>query len=216
MTVIEAKSKDLRYVNGTLKQSVNGKPVIVKDAGHLHGLAAGLQAGEVVVEGGGGDYLGVLNAGALITVEDNVGKYLADNMNSGTVIIKGNAGYGAGMYCYGGTLVIHGDAGDFTGSMNKGANIIIAGNVGDEVGTYMLAGDLVVVGNAGKNFANFLIRGNVFIKGDWESLGHNTRQVPLTAEDMTRLAGYFETYGISAAPAEFKKLIAASEKPFYH
>lgn len=216
MIEIDAKSKDLKAVNGALKSSVNGAQVLVKEAAHLHGLAAGLKKGSIKVQSEGGDYLAVLNAGATIEVEASVGKYLADNMNSGTVIVRGDTGYGAGMYCYGGTLVIHGNAGDFTGSMNKGANIIVAGNVGDEVGTYMLAGDLVVVGNAGKNFANYLIRGSVYIAGEWESQGHNTRVVALNQADLDKLKKYFETFSIQADPTKFKKLVAASEKPFYH
>lgn len=216
MIEIDAKSKDLKAVNSALKSFVNGTPIVVKDAHHLHGLAAGLKKGAVTVKSDCGDYLAVLNAGATIQVEANVGKYLADNMNSGTVIIKGNADYGAGMYCYGGTLVIHGNAGDFTGSMNKGATIIVAGDVGNEVGTYMLAGDLVVVGDAGKNFANYLIRGNVYIAGKMESQGHNTRMVPMKQEDIDKLKTYFDTYGIQADPQQFRKFVAASEKPFYH
>lgn len=188
---------------------------MIKDAAHIDGLAAGLKLGDVIIEGGG-DYLAVLNAGATIRVKSDVGKYLADNMNSGLVIAEGSTQYGAGMYCYGGTLVIHGDAGDFTGTMNKGADILIAGNVGDEAGTYMLAGNLVVVGNAGKNFANYLIRGSVYIGGEWVSQGHNTRIEPLSPEDLSKLRHYFTTYGIQAEPETFKKLVAASEKPFYH
>ena len=216
METINAKSKELRSVNRAVKDSVNGQPVAVKNASHLHGLAAGLKHGEVVIQGNAGDYLGVLNAGATIKVTENVGKYLADNMTSGTVIIEGSTEYGAGQYCYGGTVVVRGDAGDFTATMNKGATIIVVGNVGDEVGTYMLAGDLIIVGDAGENLANYLIRGNVYISGEYKSLGHNTISKPLTDEDLTKLGAYFETYGIEADPAGFEKIVAATEKPFYH
>jgi glutamate synthase domain-containing protein 3 len=100
--------------------------------------------------------------------------------------------------------------------MNKGATIIVAGNVGNEVGTYMLKGDLVVVGDAGQNFANYLIHGSVYIGGQWQSLGANTRLEPLSDQDLARLRAYFETYQIEADPRNFKKIVAASEKPFYH
>ena len=216
MIEIKAKEKDLKSINGVLRKSVNDSPILIQEADHLHGLAAGLKLGEIIVEGTCGDYLGVLNAGATIKVEKNVGKYLADNMNSGTIIVKGDTGFGAGMYCYGGIIVIHGNAGDFTGSMNKGATIIVAGDVGDEAGTYMLAGDLIVVGDAGKNFANYLIRGNVYIGGKYQTEGHNVNEVHLTDEDVYKLRSNFETYGIQAEPDKFRKFIAASEKPFYH
>jgi glutamate synthase domain-containing protein 3 len=216
MKTINAKTKDLKTANRALKDAVNGLPVKVTNAAHLDGLASGLKHGEVIVQGDAGDYLGVLNDGALIHVTRNAGSYLADNMTQGTVIVDGDADYGPGQYCYGGVIVIRGDAGDFTATMNKGATIIVAGNVGNEVGTYMLKGDLVVVGDAGENFANYLIRGSVFIGGQWRSLGANTRLEPLGDQDLARLRAYFETYQIEADPHTFKKIVAASEKPFYH
>jgi glutamate synthase domain-containing protein 3 len=80
----------------------------------------------------------------------------------------------------------------------------------------MLKGDMVVVGNAGSNFANCLIRGTIYIRGNWASLGHNTRVEPLTEEDISKLRDYLKTYAMEATPEEFKKIVAASEKPFYN
>jgi len=216
MTEINAKSKDLKALSKVLKESLDGQTVEVKNASHLHGVAAGLKHGEVIIQGDAGDYLGALNAGATIKVTRNAGNYLADNMTAGSVIVEGNAGYGAGQYCYGGTVVVRGDAGDFSATMNKGATIIVGGNVGADAGTYMLDGDLIVIGDAGENFANYLIRGNVFIGGEWQTLGHNTRIESLTDEDIAKLRENFKTYDIKANPSGFKKIMAASERPFYH
>ncbi len=216
MKTIDAKDQNLKALNGALKMSVNGSPVKVRNAAHVDGLGAGLKHGEIIVEGDVGDYLGVLNAGATIRVAQSAGKYVGDNMTGGVIVVQGNADYGAGQYCYGGTLVVHGNAGNFTATMNKGATIIVNGNVGDEVGTYMLKGDLVIVGDAGKNFANYLIRGSVYIGGKWASIGNNTKVVPLTEDDKAKLRKYFESYEIKADPAAFKKVVAASEKPFYN
>lgn len=216
MKTIDARDKDLKAVNNALKQAVNGNPVKVKNAAHVHGLAAGMKHGEIIIQGEAGDYVGVLNAGATITVTHNAASYVGDNMTTGTIIIEGDSAYGAGQYCYGGTLVIRGNAGDFTATMNKGATIIVCGDVGDEAGTYMLKGDLIVVGNAGENFANYLIRGCVYIGGHWKSIGNNTRIEPLTDEDRAKLQTYFETYQIKADLATFRKIVAASEKPFYN
>jgi glutamate synthase domain-containing protein 3 len=215
MKKINAKSKELKEVSQTLKTSLNGELVAVTNAGHIHGFAAGLKQGEVVIEGNAGDYLGALNDGAVIKATKNVGKYAADTMTGGIMIIEGNADYGAAQYCYGGVVVVLGDAGDFTATMNRGATVIIAGNVGDEVGTYMLNGDLVVVGDAGENFANYLIRGDVYIGGEWKSLGNNTKIEPLTKEDKNKLQKLFDAYGIDADPKGFQKIAAASGKPFY-
>ncbi len=216
MTTKDVSLLQLHDVNNYLRSEANGTPLAITNASHLHGLAAGLKHGEVIVDGKAGDYLGVLNAGATIHAKGDVGNYLADNMTTGTVIVDGNAGFGAGEYCYGGNVIVHGNAGDFTATMNKGAVIIVKGDVGNEVGTYMLKGDLVVVGNAGDNFANYLIRGAAYVGGMVGSLGHNTKVVPLTDEDVQKLQGYFEKYGIEADATSFKKIMAASEKPFYN
>jgi len=216
MKTIDARDRGLKEVSDEIKASLNGQAVTIKNSAHLHGLAAGLKHGEIVVKGDAGDYLGVLNAGGTIIGTESAGSYLADNMTAGTVVVSGDAGFGAAQYCYGGTVIIRGDAGDFTATMNKGATIIVCGDVGNEVGTYMLKGDLIVVGNAGENLANCLIRGNVFIGGTWKSLGYNTRLEPLSEEDRGKLRAYFETYEIDADPATLRKIVAASEKPFYH
>jgi len=216
MESIDAKTKTLREVNAILRQSLNGAPLAISDAGHLHGLGAGLSHGELIIQGGAGDYLGVLNAGATIRVEGDAGNYAADNMTAGRVLIQGNAGFGAAEYCYGGTVVIYGNAGDFTATMNKGATILVRGDVGDEAGTYMLAGKLVIVGNAGANLANYLIRGVVYAGGEVQTMGHNTKIVSLEASDLSFLRTCFEEYGITAEAERFRKIVAASERPFYH
>jgi glutamate synthase domain-containing protein 3 len=213
--VVHASGRDLRSVNTELKQAIVEGPVIVQDAIHLHGLAAGFKGGDLTIDDDSGDYLGVLNDGATIHVTKNAGRYLADSMTRGEVIVEGDAGYGVGAYSYGGRAVVKGNAGDFTAVMNKGATIIVNGDVGDDVATFMLAGDLVIVGNAGKHLGNYLIRGNIYIGGDWESLGHNTLLEQMAPADYAKLRGYFEQYGIDADPATFKKIVRRSEKPFY-
>ena len=75
--------------------------------------------------------------------------------------------------------------------------------------------DLIVLGDAGKNFANYLIRGNVYIRGEWESLGNNTSIIEMDESDTEKLNSYFNSYGIEADPQSFKKIVAASKKPFY-
>jgi glutamate synthase domain-containing protein 3 len=216
MKVIDAKTKDLKTTNSLVKKILNGQAIAIRNARHLHGLASGLKVGELIIRGSAGDYLGALNSGAKITVTRNAGKYAADNMTGGVIIIEGSAGYGVGQYCYGGTVVVKGDAGDFTATMNKGATIIIVGDVGSDAGTYMLKGELIVVGNAGQNFANYLIRGTIYIRGQYASLGQNTRLEPLSEEDLNKLRTYLELYSIDAIPGEFTKIVAASEKPFYN
>ena len=213
--VLDASGRDLRSASAELTASVAEGPVAIVEAGHLHGLAAGLKGGEVTIEGDGGDYLGALNDGATIRVTGRAGRYLGDNMTRGTILVDGDAGDGAGAYCYGGTIVIRGNAGHLAGVMNKGATIIVGGDVGDDAGTYMLAGDVVVMGNAGRNLGNYLIRGHIYIAGNWQSLGHNAQLEEMTADDISRLGTLFKRFELDADPAGFEKLGRVSEKPFY-
>ncbi len=215
VNVLDANGIDLKTASTQLKTMLVKNPLVVKNAAHLHGLCGGLKSGEIAIEGDSGDYLGVLNDGAVIKISGNAGKYVADNMTGGKVLVEGDAGYGAAQYCYGGTVVIKGSAGDFTATMNKGATIIIGGNVGDEVATYMVAGDVIIAGDAGRNLGNYLIRGNIYIKGDWTNLGHNCRVDDSTAEDTQELEALLKEYGIAADPKDFQKITPLSDKPFY-
>lgn len=213
---VRVTGHDLRAASAQVKDALGKAGIVhVQGAAGVHGLAAGLEAGEVIIQGDGGDYLGVLNDGATIRVQGDAGPYLADNMTRGSVLVQGNAGYASAPYCYGGTVAIMGDAGDFCAVMNKGATVIVGGDVGSDAATYMLAGDLVIVGDAGANLGNYLIRGNIYIGGQWQSLGHNTQLQALTEADLAKLQELFEHYGIAADPAVFRKIVALSPKPFY-
>jgi glutamate synthase domain-containing protein 3 len=213
--VLDAKDKNLKTASTELKAMLAKNPIVVQNTAHLHGVCGGLKSGEITIEGDSGDYLGVLNDGAVIKVTGNAGKYVADNMTAGKVLVEGDAGYGAAQYCYGGTVVIKGSAGDFTATMNKGATIIVGGDVGDEVATYMVAGDVIIAGNAGSSLGNYLIRGNIYIRGDWASLGHNCRVNGATADDVQELERLLQEYGITADAREFHKITPLSDKPFY-
>lgn len=214
---IDANCKDLKIVNSEIRKAIsNGvSKIIVENATHIHGLAAGLSHGNIIVNGDVGDYVAALNNGAIITINGNTGKFLADNMTGGIVIVNGNTGYGAAVYCYGGVLVIRGNAADFLGALNKGATILVSGEAGNNVGTYMVGGEIIIVGNVGEKIGDWFIRGNIFIGGEWRSLGHNCREVPMENEDIRRLEEYFNKFNINADPARFKKLIPISIRPFY-
>ncbi|RLG89309.1 MAG: hypothetical protein DRO15_00810 [Thermoprotei archaeon] len=134
--------------------------VRVKNACHIHGLAAGVAKGEIEVDGDVGDYTAMLictreqkergESGPKIVINGNAGNYLADGAWAGEVIVKGSVGYGAGIYAYGGTIVIYEDTGDALAHLLKGATIIVKGNAGGNIGLYMVGGTIIIVGNAGK------------------------------------------------------------------
>ncbi|MCX8193589.1 MAG: tributyrin esterase [Nitrososphaeria archaeon] len=214
---IDASNKDLRTLNSEIKKAINNGAlkIVIENASHLDGLAAGLKQGNIVVNGDVGDYTAALNDGASITINGNCKRFLADNMTKGTVIVNGNVGYGCGVYCYGGNIIVNGDAGDFLGTLNKGAVIIVTGDCGDSVGTYMVGGEIVILGDAGERIGDWIIRGSIFIGGEYRSLGHNCKEVPVESEDMRSLKNYFKSLGIHGDLKKMKKLIPISSRPFY-
>lgn len=206
----------LKSINQKIKNELKlHKEVVITDCKMKKGLAAGLREGTVIIRGSGDDYVGALNAGAKIIVEGDVKGFVGDNMTSGEIIVEGNAGYCAAPYCYGGRVAILGSCGDFSGTMNKGATLLIQKNAGDDIGVYMLAGNIVIVGDAGERLGNFLISGRIFIRGKQKSLGHNTRVVELTPEDIIFLKELLSIYEINVNPNEFTKIIPETDKPFY-
>ncbi len=213
--VLDAKGRNLKTTSAQLKSLLVKNPITVKHAAHLHGLCGGLKSGEITIEGDSGDYLAVLNDGAVVRVTGDAGKYVADNMTGGRVLVQGNADYGAAQYCYGGTVIIKGSAGDFTATMNKGATIVIGGDVGDDVATYMVAGDVIIAGDAGAHLGNYLIRGNIYIGGKWASLGHNCALGEINGDDSQKLEALLEEYGITGDVKNFRKITPQSDKPFY-
>jgi len=213
---MDGKQMGLRAVNTAMKGAIEaGSQVVVRNVGHVHGVAAGLKKGVVRIKGAVGDYAGALNDGATITIEGTAGNYVADNMTAGVVVVDGDAGYCAAPYGYGGTTIIRGSAGDFSATLNKGGTVVIGKDAGHDVATYMMAGDVVILGNAGENLANYLIRGAVFVQGKWASLGHNTKVVEVTDADAERLAVLFKAHGVQADARKLKKIIPETDKPFY-
>ncbi|MHA2297956.1 MAG: GltB/FmdC/FwdC-like GXGXG domain-containing protein [Candidatus Hodarchaeales archaeon] len=213
---INASGLELKTVSRKIKNALKSKQsVTITNGEHLDGIASGLRTGKIVIKGSAGKYAGTLNSGARLTIQADVGDYVGDNMTSGEIMVEGNAGYCAAPYCYGGTVVISGSAGDFTGTMNKGATIIVGKDVGNDVGTYMLAGNLILLGNAGESLGNFLIAGCIFIKGKWQSLGHNTKIDELTSEDIDFLTQALSSHNMNAKLGDFKKLVPETDSPFY-
>ncbi len=214
---IDAAGKDLRNLSSEIRKALqNGiSKIIIENASQIHGIASGLKDGEIIINGDVGDYAATLNDGAFITINGSAGKYLADNMTKGLVIVNGDADYGCGVYCYGGEIVVKGNAGDFLGALNKGATIIVSGDVGDYVGIYMVGGEIIIIGSVGENIGDWFIRGTIFIGGEYESVGHNCKEVSIENEDIKKLRQYFNKFNINADPRRFRKLVPISARPFY-
>lgn len=212
---IDAASMGIRDINQRIRNLVHSGPVRIGNASHINGLGAGMRRGDFLIEGDAGDYLGMLNSGATLSVEGDCGRFLGDGMTSGSIHIGGDAAEGAGEYCYGGSIRIEGNCGDFMATMNKGASIAVTGDVGNDVATYMLAGEVIILGNAGNRLGNYLIGGTIYILGSIVGLGNNAKIDKLRSKDVDRLAQVLDEMDFKGAPRQFTKIVPESTKPFY-
>lgn len=142
---------------GELFDVRGGRAATVRVAGDLapfDAIGAGMTAGELVVDG-------------------NVGRYVGTRMAGGTLRVTGNAGDGAGLEMAGGLLDIGGDAGHRAGAARMGSSkgmlggeLVVRGSAGDGAGTRMRRGLVVVCGRAGAHTGAGMIAGSVIVLGD--------------------------------------------------
>ncbi|WP_459557369.1 hypothetical protein [Lacunimicrobium album] len=103
----------------------------------VHGIAVGLKAGEVIVNGDAGHRLAVDMTGGFLKIIGSVGNDLGG----------ASPGNNAGMR--GGEIHVSGNAGNNVGARLRRGLIAIAGNVGDDCGVDAIAGTIMVLGDVG-------------------------------------------------------------------
>jgi formylmethanofuran dehydrogenase subunit C len=119
-----------------------GDRVGADGGGHPHPAAAvggwcgaGMQGGELVVEGDAGDWAGAAMRGGRLVVRGSVGRRLGGELT--------------GARMRGGEILVHGDAGDEVGAGVRRGLIAVAGRVGAGAGVRALAGTIVALGGIG-------------------------------------------------------------------
>ena len=119
----------------------------------VHGLAAGMTGGEMVIDG-------------------DAGRLVAAKMTGGSVEVRGSVADEAGAAMAGGTLRVTGNAGDRLGSAVPGATkgmtggmtggeIVVGGSAGADAAARARRGLVVVAGNAGHYAARAMIAGTL-------------------------------------------------------
>jgi formylmethanofuran dehydrogenase subunit C len=136
---------------------VSGAPAArIRLAGDLtlmDGIGAGLFAGELVVDGDVGWYLGRRMSGGTIEVTGSVGPH------------AGGADPGAKRGMTGGDIVIRGSAGPMLGAGLRRGLIVVQHDAGENAGRAMLAGSILVFGSLGANPGLFSKRGSIVAFG---------------------------------------------------
>jgi formylmethanofuran dehydrogenase subunit C len=160
-----------------------GRARFAGDLSRVEALGAGLERGEVVVEG-------------------NVGREVGARMRGGRIAVTGNAGWGAGLELAGGLLEIDGDAGPRAGGASLGAKrgmtggeVIVRGSTGPEAGACMRRGLVAVAGDVGEGAGRATLAGTLVvfgttgpIPGQWSKRGSILALGPVTPPATYRYA----------------------------
>ena len=150
----------------------DGRLQLVGDLTSVHHIGAGMQHGEIHVEGNAGRHLGSRMLGGTIEIVGDAGDWLGAEMEGGLIRVHGSAGDAAGASysgssrgMRGGTILISGNAGKQVGARMRRGLIAVRGEVGELLGWNMLAGSLLVFGNCGRHPGAGMKRGTIGLFG---------------------------------------------------
>lgn len=142
------------------------------DFSAVHGLGAGMTAGEIVVDGPVGRHAGAQMGGGRLEVRGAADDWLGAEMRGGAIRVRGDAGdwvgaayAGSPRGMTGGVILVDGRAGDDVGERMRRGTIAIAGRVGDRLGARMLAGTILAFGACGALCGVSMRRGTIGVFG---------------------------------------------------
>lgn len=145
--------------------------IVANSSDRLDHIGAGMQSGQIEVQGDAGHYLGFQMRGGQIEISGNAGDFAASGMAGGRLRIHGNAGdfLGAAIAgerkgMRGGIVIVHGNAGDRLGDQMRRGMILVEGNTGDYCASRMLAGTIGVLGQTGNYTAFAMRRGTLLLQ----------------------------------------------------
>jgi formylmethanofuran dehydrogenase subunit C len=143
------------------------------DVSAVTGLAAGMTAGELVIDGHAGPRVAAGMSGGLVDVRGNVGDDAGLAMGGGVLRVSGHAGArlgggypGASKGMTGGEIVVLGSAGEDAAARLRRGLIAIGGDVGANAGRAMIAGSVIVLGGVGPNAGRGNKRGSIVALGE--------------------------------------------------
>ena len=148
---------DLFEVSGDGEEDVH-----VEGYARLQRVGAGMTGGRLTLSGSGGphrstaagDWCGAGMEGGELVIEGDAGAWAGASMRGGRLTIRGSAGRRlggelAGARMRGGEILVHGDAGEEAGAGLRRGLIAVAGRVGAGAGVRALAGTIVALGGLG-------------------------------------------------------------------
>lgn len=134
----------------------NLRIVIEGDVSRVKRVGEGMSAGEILIKGSAGMYLGAQMSGGKLIVEGDVDAWAGQQMSGGEILIGGNSGdYLGASY-----------RGDWRGM--RGGKIIVKGNAGREIGEWMRSGMIEAKGNVGLYTGIHMHGGIIIVRGEVE------------------------------------------------
>lgn len=153
-------------------EAADGRIECRGDFARVHGVGAGMAAGEIRVEGNVGRHAGEGMTGGTLTITGDAGDWLACEMTGGTVHVAGSAGDNAaaalpgsrhGMR--GGLVTIAGNAGCLAGARMRRGILAIGGDCGPAAAFELRAGTVLVAGAVGPEAGHGMQRGSLVAAG---------------------------------------------------
>lgn len=153
----------------TVEEGAPGVLVLSGDA-RLDGVGAGLEAGEIHVEGPVGVRAGAGMSGGLLRIQGPAGDSLAAGLSGGRIEVAGDAGADVGgalpgerRGMTGGTVFIAGSVGPRLGGRLRGGLVLVAGDAGPRAAEGLIAGTLAVAGRLGPGAGRGMRRGTLIL-----------------------------------------------------
>lgn len=169
---VEGRPAELGEVIAVRGDCGDGRIECHGDFSRVHGIAAGMHGGEVLVRGSVGRHAGNGMTGGRLVVEGGAGDWLAAGIRGGSVQVRGNAGDnvaapppGDNHGMRGGLVSIDGNAGCLAGTRMRRGILAIGGDCGPGAGFEMRAGTVIVAGVVGPLAAFGMRRGSLIACG---------------------------------------------------
>lgn len=148
--------------------AADGRVECEGDWSRVHGLATGMQTGEIVVRGSIGRHAAARMAGGSLTIAGDAGDWLAVGMSGGTVLVQGAAGDnlaaavpGDDHGVTGGIVVVNGSVGCLAAARMRRGLLGIGGACGEAAAFELRAGTVVVGGQVGPRSGMGMRRGSL-------------------------------------------------------
>jgi len=192
--------------------AADGRILCDGDFSHVHRLGAGMQRGEIVVQGNVGRHAGEAMAGGTLSVQGDAGDWLAADMTGGEVLVRGNAGDhvaaalpGSETGVRGGLIAINGDVGCLAAARMRRGVLGIGGSCGEAAAFELRAGTVLVAGRVGRRSGMGMRRGSLIALSEMPEVPPTFSKgaawsptiLPLLAGRLAR-AGFQATAGLPA------------------